>query len=679
MSNHTLELNVIPLNCTLGEQRFSFYKTKQQGENFAPLRAFELPSELSHINSTIYSDFQNHPDADLIQKINLKESPEFAKHYLNAKLYRWFKNKAYLRRRNFINNTELYFLADSESGAGKFAKFDRFVLRATVGRFTEKAELTVMYRGSMKVWKNSIVEYPGRSEDFTKVVYEKNLYRFNEFNEICPNADREKVFPVLNRFIADTLSLPPIPWKKINKMKRHSDKIHEFYEKWITDPDFEDKFSPSADGFMQLGEEETGRVGPDATLLRFGKNFTSKDPYEGLSEGGPFRAPDATHVELFFIVSAQDAKSAGNRLFKSLRSGLGHFKGLKSFAKIPVYVSDRNMTFSNMDNPLPEIRKKLQNESFKKNVQYCAVYISPIKKNDPEIRKQRVYYRLKEELLKYNITSQVISNDSVLDPNFHYYLPNIATALIAKLGGTPWTLKENQNRELVIGIGAYRPSHLKKTYLGSAFCFTNNGDFKGFESFTSDDVLMLAGSFQRAIREYRETYSDIDRVVLHFYKKISREEEQLLINALSEMKLDIPLVILTIHKTKSRDLLIANMDKPHRLPLSGIYYRSGKRQYLLCNNTFFDEPDDNIRSFPFPVKVYFDIAGDESDYSFMEDSRWVEDLLEQVYRFSRLNWQTVSIKSMPVTVAYPEMVAEKFPYFDGDIIPEFGQENFWFL
>jgi len=54
-------------------------------------------------------------------------------------------------------------------------------------------------------------------------------------------------------------------------------------------------------------------------------------------------------------------------------------------------------------------------------------------------------------------------------------------------------------------------------------------------------------------------------------------------------------------------------------------------------------------------------------------------LIDQVYQFSRMYWTSVTQQNLPVTVKYPEMVAEKYPHFETNNIPDFGKENLWFL
>jgi hypothetical protein len=42
-------------------------------------------------------------------------------------------------------------------------------------------------------------------------------------------------------------------------------------------------------------------------------------------------------------------------------------------------------------------------------------------------------------------------------------------------------------------------------------------------------------------------------------------------------------------------------------------------------------------------------------------------------------WKSVSQQNLPVTIKYPEIVAEMFPHFEGNEIPDFGKDRLWFL
>jgi hypothetical protein len=42
-------------------------------------------------------------------------------------------------------------------------------------------------------------------------------------------------------------------------------------------------------------------------------------------------------------------------------------------------------------------------------------------------------------------------------------------------------------------------------------------------------------------------------------------------------------------------------------------------------------------------------------------------------------WKSISQQNLPVTTKYPEMVAEIYPHFQEDNLPDFGKSNLWFL
>ena len=70
-----------------------------------------------------------------------------------------------------------------------------------------------------------------------------------------------------------------------------------------------------------------------------------------------------------------------------------------------------------------------------------------------------------------------------------------------------------------------------------------------------------------------------------------------------------------------------------------------------------------------------DTINEEND----PDSVTTKELIEQVYQFSRIYWKSVKQQNLPVTIKYPEMVAEMAPHFNGDCIPEEFENRLWFL
>ncbi|WP_445737707.1 hypothetical protein [Mariniflexile sp.] len=77
-------------------------------------------------------------------------------------------------------------------------------------------------------------------------------------------------------------------------------------------------------------------------------------------------------------------------------------------------------------------------------------------------------------------------------------------------------------------------------------------------------------------------------------------------------------------------------------------------------------------SFPIKIKIS---SPDEDTF---EDVEVIEELLIQVYQFSRLYWKSLCQQNVPITIKYPEMVAQIAPLFNNGV-PDDAKEKLWFL
>lgn len=154
------------------------------------------------------------------------------------------------------------------------------------------------------------------------------------------------------------------------------------------------------------------------------------------------------------------------------------------------------------------------------------------------------------------------------------------------------------------------------------------------------------------------------------------QELEPIIDILHHLELDIPVIIVSINKTESKELLVFDLMNVNLMPLSGTIIQVGRKDYLLCNNTRYS-PNGTVKpkEYHFPIKLNISCTQPK----ILEDVAVVKDLMDQVYQFSRMYWKSVSQQSLPVTTLYPEMVAQMFPYFENDYLPEFGKENLCFL
>ena len=149
-----------------------------------------------------------------------------------------------------------------------------------------------------------------------------------------------------------------------------------------------------------------------------------------------------------------------------------------------------------------------------------------------------------------------------------------------------------------------------------------------------------------------------------------------ILDTLHTLGLNIPVIIVTINKTESKELLAFDDSHTEKMPYSGSIVKVGRNEYLLFNNTRYDATSKPAqKEYHFPVKIAFSCSVE----GMLNDMSLVEQLVDQVYQFSRMYWKSTNQQNLPVTIKYPEMVAEIYPYFTHDKLPDFGKENLWFL
>jgi hypothetical protein len=264
----------------------------------------------------------------------------------------------------------------------------------------------------------------------------------------------------------------------------------------------------------------------------------------------------------------------------------------------------------------------------------------------------------------------------------------MAVAICAKTGGAPWLLDEVEKKELIIGIGAFKSEN--EQYIGAAFSFDNTGIFNDYHYFQKSEIDELIGSIHHEILTYSSANNKPERIIIHYYKKMSYSREfQKIEDMLNSLNLVIPVYVVTINKTESEDIVVfdrcstfedkRNGTTQSLMPFSGRWVNLGRNKdgyrFLLCNNTRYEqEPFSKMDGFPFPIKLNIACPNRDNEV----DTRTINQLIDQVYQFSRIYWKSVKQQGLPVTIKYPEMIAEIMPHFEDHTI--YTDNNcLWFL
>lgn len=678
-----LQLNIIPFKAPIGCADFAFYTEKQEG--FYPIHKDDLNGLIEdiidenelHYGKWLYTDFAAPKENAIIISINLNKCKYFAQHYFRYLIRTYFKDIANIIRKNFTNEIEVWFL-NPKAGNAKFKVYNQFTLKVQHSRVTDDFELVVSFDGTTKVLNKSISEIQNfKTELYNWINCNGELTRWKYLTDE-QKLNHENNYPIISNTLKPHFDIAfDIPDFK-NRYPKYFNLLNDFFNKYLNTEVFKAILPLSESGFVKPDGSYIQRISGTSNELQFG-NGIGVEPKRDLKRLKPFKpVPTPNNVKFFFIYHKPDREQAVKSIWLYLKEGYkGQFPRMEEYISQPFELEENgSIVFDSIDDAVSVVQNAIKNKDKLPDTKYFAIYISPVPKWEKNIKRNSIYHRIKEILLYEGIASQVIWKENISKDSFNFFLPNIETAILAKLGGIPWRLKRDTTNELIVGVGAFYSITRKSRYIGSAFCFNNEGIFKGFDCFGADDTDSIAGSIREAVKKFIESNHKATRLIIHFYKDLSKKELKPIISTLNSLGLSIPVIVVTINKTESKELLAFDIKSQKLMPYSGTIIKVGAKEYLLFNNTRYDEgstPTD--KEHHFPVKIAFF----SSQSKLLDDANLINKLIDEVYQFSRMYWKSVSQQNLPVTIKYPEMVAEIFPHFQYDKLPDFGKESLWFL
>jgi hypothetical protein len=646
-----------------------------------------FPNEIEQIfpnivrNSTnkLYTTFTGDNEGFLPLTINFQsENPDFIKRYYSRQVNYYFRKILnHIVKVGFVKENQIW-LKSKVGGTALYSVYEKYSLKIQLCNVSKYPELVLSYDGKSKVCKQSVAE-------LTKTinpVYFKWVLCNNKIIKLKTRVDADgldinECFPVINKGLEHALDLPLEQPSKENRYPVFLKNIKNFYQDFLDTDDFRRFLPLRADGFVDVSPSKIDKTSPESNILRF-KNGTGFAPKFDLKQLKPFKKSPYSKIHLFFITH-QDLMSYTKVIKSQFDGGFGTFNGMTDYVNLAFFTEEKfSIVYANKLDPLPEIEEKLKLRKFDPEVKYIAIYLTPFEKSEKDIQKRKIYHQVKEALLKRRITSQVINPEKMIKQGikWKYSLPNIAVAMLAKLDGIPWCLNVTEKTELVVGVGAFKHIDINAQFIGSAFSFSNNGKLNRFEYFHKDELDVLAGSIADAVIKYATVNNDPDRLIIHFYKKMSDKEIKPIQQALANLGLPIPVFVLTINKTESEDIVAFDSNWSGLMPVSGTFINIGKNKYLLFNNTRYKGCNHSeADGWPFPIKIKTFCT----NVDLLNDVNTVNQLIDQVYQFSRIYWKSLKQQNLPVTIKYPEMVAQIAPHFNEPDIPPFGKDNLWFL
>jgi len=282
------------------------------------------------------------------------------------------------------------------------------------------------------------------------------------------------------------------------------------------------------------------------------------------------------------------------------------------------------------------------------------------------------YYASKSLLLMAGIPVQQIRRSTMLKdtPSLQYTLKNISIALYAKMNGTPWTVDHDLtvNDEIVIGMGMAELSssrfERRQRFMGVTTVFQRDGSYLlsniseecAYDEYPTVLKNSTLSVLERVKRENGWRPRDVVRIVFHAAKPLRKVEmadimadcvekvgqEQRTEFAFVTVTEDHPFVLSDLSKAA------AAREKGKYVPARGTIVQIGRYTRLLSTlgPSLIKRPKGPLPR-PLLVNIHPKSTFKSLDY-----------LAEQVLKFTSLSWRSSDPAHKPVTIYYPELIAE---------------------
>lgn len=601
---------------------------------------------------------------------NLEENKYFLKPYVEYELTKYFEQQGYIVRLDFINNIQVWKLLKDNNSKTIYDRYDRISVRQITTKNVYDLEMLISYDGKSLVSKRPLSK-SNIQTDIIKYIQGCNIFETKR----KPIENKDLVYPVLSTENKKELNIPFEGSANKNTYLEYYNKISEFYDKLLKNKTIADRIHFFSTGFDIIDSFHLQQTKKVSNSLKF-KGDSDSNIYAGIKKFGPYKVPDTENLRFIFIFKQQHRNTA-NQLYLALKNGLSNVPGLQDYIKVKFELAKDNKIVLETSNPASELEQKLENYKKEDGLKYFAIYLTEHKRFDSIENNGDEYYKIKYILLQKEILSQFIYYRNIENDSFRFHFPNIAVAILAKLGGIPWKLDTIGSPNLIIGFGVSRLAN--STYLGNTLCFKDDGEFYEFETYQRANIKTVGDALRDSINKVisKESLSP-DKLIIHYYKTLSDEEAEEIENVLNELNINIPFIVLTINDTKSKDYLFFDVSYKEIMPVSGtIVEIKNKSEYLLANNERHSRSQmQTVRKFPFPLKIKVNKSSNT-----LHDVFDIKELIDQVYSFSRIYWKSISQISLPVTIAYSKIVADLAAHFPDHTLPDkkIAHSNLWFL
>lgn len=435
-------------------------------------------------------------------------------------------------------------------------------------------------------------------------------------------------------------------------------------------------------------------------------------PWSGLARFGPFsRETFSKRTPRILVVTPDESEGKVGQFVRAFRDGIQsgpnprYPKGFAStFGLVnPEFVTCAVPVLGAADAGVAaRYRKAIEDHLAAARDPYDAALVAILDRHATLPDAVNPYLHGKAALLMNGIPTQEIRHAtlSARAESLQWSMQNLAVALYAKMGGTPWTVAHDLavDDELVIGMGAAELSgsrfDARHRFMGITTVFRGDGNYLlsnvsrvcGYDDYpetlrrTTADVLAEL----KARNGWRD--GDTIRIVFHAHKPLKRIEIARIVEECVQdagKGQNIQFAFLTVshdHPFKVFDSNQAGLQKQSGVrgryaPARGTVAQLGRYTRLLSTNGphQIKRPTTPL---PAPLLVHLHRESGYKDLQY---------LTEQVLKFTSLTWRSTQPAHAPVTIYYSELIAgllarlQSVPDWSPSVLNTKLRSSRWFL
>ena len=412
-----------------------------------------------------------------------------------------------------------------------------------------------------------------------------------------------------------------------------------------------------------------------------GSEVESHSQFMGVKQSGPLRSAQVdTHMYFLF---RQEDRTLSHDLFRALRGDtFNTFPGMMGMFKVPISKDNVHGVVMSDFSPaeIHRVRDQIVADNISRNSNVVPIVLTPFSKNDtPE--KNETYWHLKHAFLSKKLPIQVVANETIADREvLKWSVAGIGLQVFAKIGGTPWKVRPQTERCLIVGIGQ---AHWKvedeiKRFFAYSVLSDSSGVLKEIRVLGEDDVEeVYIESFGANLRKIFNDYSsEFSNFVVHSTFSIRKLELDRIAEVLTEQK----------HQSESGEFVALKFNERNRFFGFSVNHNSRvpyeSSMVSLSNSEFLvwfeglqygqTTPRKMVGN---PLHVKFTYPFEKLSFSQQRPH------LQDAINLSGANWRGFNAKSLPVSVYYAQLIAKYLKQFERNGLPRVDVNIMipWFL